>query len=79
MPMSVGGQIGGAISLDVVRHERCWPEDLVDRIRVLATIFGNALAHKRAQEALEAAMAFERTVSDTLRRYSWRGVRSRTA
>ena len=46
--------------------ERTWPEALVERIRVLATIFGNALAHKRAQEALEAAMGFERTVSGLL-------------
>ncbi len=60
MPLSVAGQIEGALSLDVLRHERAWPEDLVERIRVLATIFGNALAHKRAQEALEAAMDFER-------------------
>jgi FixJ family two-component response regulator/signal transduction histidine kinase len=33
---------------------------------VLATIFGNALAHKRAQEALDAAISFERTMSDVL-------------
>jgi FixJ family two-component response regulator/signal transduction histidine kinase len=66
MPTSVGGQIEGAISFDCVRREHAWPEDLVERIRVLATIFGNALAHKRAQEALESAMRFERTVSGLL-------------
>ena len=66
MPLSVAGKIEGAISLDVLRHEHTWPEDLVERIRVLATIFGNALAHKHAQEALDAAMDFERAVSDLL-------------
>jgi FixJ family two-component response regulator/signal transduction histidine kinase len=66
MPLSVAGQIEGAIALDCMRHERTWPEDLVERVRVLSTIFGNALAHKRAQESLEAAMAFERTVSGLL-------------
>ena len=66
MPLSVAGQIGGAISLDVLRYEHSWPEDLIERVRVLATIFGNALAHKRAQEALATALGFERTVSDLL-------------
>ncbi len=66
MPLSVAGQIEGAIAFDYLRHESTWPKDLVARIRVLATIFGNALAHKRAQEALAAAMDFERTVSDLL-------------
>src|SRR5512147_2826836 len=66
MPLTIGGRIEGAIALDCIRHERAWPEHLVERMRVLATIFGNALAHKRAQEGLESAIAFERTVSDLL-------------
>ena len=34
--------------------------------RVLADVFGNALAHKRARESLDAAMNFERLVSEML-------------
>jgi GAF domain-containing protein len=66
MPMVVAGRVEGALALASLRKERTWPEDLVERIHVLATILANALAHKRAQEALDAAMGFERTVSDVL-------------
>src|SRR5215470_9917882 len=66
MPMRVGGQIEGALAFGCLRHEREWPEDLVERVRVLADVFANALAHKRAQEGLDAAIAFERLVSEIL-------------
>lgn len=63
MPMSVGGKVEGTLNFGTIRRERVWSEELVARFRVLATIFGNALAHKRAQEALDQAMEFERLVS----------------
>jgi len=66
MPMHVAGKIVGAIAFGCLRSERAWPEEFVDRVRVLATIFGNALAHKRACEELGAAIEFEQTVSDVL-------------
>jgi GAF domain-containing protein len=66
MPMRVGGLVVGAIAFGCLRRSRDWPEDLVARIRVLADVFANALAHKRTQEALDAAMAFERVVSSIL-------------
>jgi len=66
MPLHVGGQVEGAITFDCMQHERTWPEGLLARIRVLATVLGNALAHKRAQEALDAVMAFEQAVSEVV-------------
>jgi C4-dicarboxylate-specific signal transduction histidine kinase len=63
MPMTVGGKVEGLINFGTIRRERAWSEDLVARFRVLADIFGNALAHKRAQEALDRAMEFEQLVS----------------
>jgi len=66
VPMAVGGRIEGAIALASFRHERPWHPDFVARLGVLADIFANALAHKRAQEALDTAIAFERLVSDVL-------------
>ncbi len=66
MPMVVAGRVEGALALGCLRKERTWPDELVERIRILATILGNALAHKRAQEALDAAVAFERSASDVL-------------
>jgi len=66
MPMVVAARVEGAIAFGCLRRERSWPDDLVARIRALADVFGNALAHKRAQEGLDTAMAFERLVSDLL-------------
>ena len=68
MPMIFSGRAEGAITFGCLRRERSWPADLVARIHVLAEVFANALAHKRAQETLDAAMAFERLVSDVFSR-----------
>ena len=66
LPMTVGGTVEGVIAIASLRRERHWPEQLVSRVRILADVFGNALAHKRAQEALDSAMKFERLVSEIL-------------
>ena len=66
MPMTVAGRVEGILALGCLRRERAWPDDLVSRIRVLAEVFASAMAHKRAEEDLAAAMRFERVVSDTL-------------
>ena len=66
MPLKVAGRVEGLLAFGCLRRERDWPEELVERIGILATVFGNALAHKRAQESLDAAMTFERTVSEVL-------------
>jgi len=66
MPMKVAGRVEGMLAFGCLRRERDWPEDLVARIGALADVFANALAHKRARESLDAAVRFERTVSDVL-------------
>jgi FixJ family two-component response regulator/signal transduction histidine kinase len=66
VPLVVAGRLEGALAIGCLRRERKWPKALVDRVGVLATIFANSLAHKRAQEGLDAAMRFERAVSDLL-------------
>ena len=43
-----------------------WPEKLLERMGLLAQIFGSALARKRAQEELEEAIGFERLASGIL-------------
>jgi FixJ family two-component response regulator/signal transduction histidine kinase len=66
MPMTVAGGIEGMIAFGCLRREHDWTDELVERMRVLATIFGNALAHKRAREALDAAVEFEQTASNVM-------------
>lgn len=66
VPLRVGGRIEGALAFGCVRTTHDWPDELIARVGVLAEVFANALAHKRAQEALVAAMRFEQLVSQIL-------------
>lgn len=66
MPMVVAGRVEGAMAVACLRRARDWPDPLVERIRVLAGVFANALAHKRARESLDASVRFERVVSEVL-------------
>lgn len=64
IPMRVGGTVVGLLAFGCLRRARDWPDYLVDRIGMLADVFANALAHKRAKLDLERAIDFERVVSD---------------
>jgi len=66
MPIVVGGQLHGCLSFGTVRSGRSWPDDLLSRLRLLAEVFGSALARKRAQEELDLAIGFERLASAIL-------------
>ncbi|MDN8614356.1 ATP-binding protein [Variovorax ginsengisoli] len=66
MPIIVAGELHGALSFGCVRAERRWPEDLLNRMRLLANVFGSALARKHAQEQLDHAIGFERLASSIL-------------
>jgi signal transduction histidine kinase len=66
VPMVVAGRMERALTFGCLRRERAWPSDLVMRVQLLGEVFANALDHKRAQESLDAALRFERLVSDVL-------------
>jgi signal transduction histidine kinase len=66
MPIIVAGELHGALSFGCVRAERCWPDDLLGRMRLLANVLGSALARKRTQEQLDHAIGFERLASGIL-------------
>ena len=66
MPIIVAGELHGGLSFGCVRAERSWPDDLLGRMRLLANVFGSALARKRAQEQLDHAIGFERLASGIL-------------
>jgi len=53
LPLSVGGgSTIGILGLNATRAERDWPDMLVKRLQLVAQIFANALARKRADQAL---------------------------
>jgi signal transduction histidine kinase len=66
VPLHVAGAIEGCIALDCQRVQRVWAPDLIDRMQVMTTVFGSALAHKRTSQDLEAAIAFERMAADIM-------------
>ena len=53
LPLSVGGEPPvGVLGLNTLRTERDWPDALVKRLQLVAQIFANALARKRADQVL---------------------------
>ena len=53
VPLSVGeGPVFGLLGFGVMREERRWPETVVTGFKLIAQVFANALARKRAEQAL---------------------------
>ena len=53
IPLSIGeGETLGVFGLNTTRAERRWPDSLIRRMQLVAQIFTNALARKRADEHL---------------------------
>ncbi len=59
LPLSVGGgPVFGILGLSTLREHRKWPDELVKRLQLVAQVFANALARKRAdqeRQQMEAA------------------------
>lgn len=55
IPLKVMGAVVGGIGFASVRSFREWPDELVQRLRLVGDIFTNALARKRVDEALRHA------------------------
>ncbi|HIJ41731.1 MAG TPA: PAS domain-containing protein [Deltaproteobacteria bacterium] len=57
-PLSVGkGAVFGLLSFAVIREERDWPETVVTGFKLIAQVFANALARKRADHELRESEA----------------------
>ena len=46
----VSGTVIGALAIGCIRKSRPWPAEVLQRLHLMSTIFGNALARKRAME-----------------------------
>jgi formate hydrogenlyase transcriptional activator len=56
VPLSVAGRVVGGVGFNMTREERAWPPDVLHRLRVFATAFGNVLARRESDEALHEAL-----------------------
>jgi len=57
VPVEVGGEILGVLTFGVLSGPREWPEEQVDRLRLLAQVFGNALTRRDAERQLQSTLA----------------------
>ena len=58
IPLSTGGQPPvGSLGFNTLAVERPWPEELVQRVRLIAEVFAGALERKHAEEALRQSLA----------------------
>jgi signal transduction histidine kinase len=68
IPLKVMGSVVGAIGFASFRGRRDWPDELIQRLRLVGEIFTNALARKRADEALRAREQSFRQNRESLRK-----------
>jgi formate hydrogenlyase transcriptional activator len=68
IPLRIGGRIIGAIAFAAFKETRAWPDDLIARVKLVGEVFAHAIARKREQEKLLAAMAEIKVLKDRLER-----------
>lgn len=58
LPLRAGGApIHGCVGFNTTRREHAWPEDVAQRLRLVAEVFANALVRKRADRDLRDSEA----------------------
>jgi len=67
LPLCVAGQTWGALSFSTMREPRTWAPDVINRLRVVAQIFANALARRLADQRLQQTVDAMTSVRDRLR------------
>jgi transcriptional regulator with GAF, ATPase, and Fis domain len=67
VPLSVSNRIVGAVGFNVLREERHWTPQVVQRLQVFATAFAHVLARRESDEALQRALKEVEQLRDELR------------
>jgi len=71
-PLSTGGGMPiGALAFSMMREKRIWPEALIDRLKLVAQIFANALARRQAETALWESEARLRLTAEAVDAGLW--------
>ncbi len=52
LPLRADGAVIGVLAFSRLRGERAWPDELIARLQLLADVFANVLARRRADEAV---------------------------
>jgi formate hydrogenlyase transcriptional activator len=67
VPLSVSERVVGAVSFGLARPERPWPVEVLQRMRLAASLFADMLARRDGDEALRRALADVKRLTDQLR------------
>ena len=65
-PVSVGGEMVGALLISTTRKHRFWPDDLAPRLRLIGEVFANALMRKRHEEEIAEAFSQIKKLKDQI-------------
>jgi len=57
VPVDVGGEVLGVLTFGVLSGPRVWPDVQVDRLRLMAQVFGNALTRRDVERKFQASLA----------------------
>jgi PAS domain S-box-containing protein len=71
VPVFGGGAVVGAVWCSMLRHEREWPDELVQRLRLLADIFAVVLMRQRADQAILESESRFQTMADAAPVMMW--------
>jgi transcriptional regulator with GAF, ATPase, and Fis domain len=66
LPLSVEGQVVGAVEFDAIRSERTWPPEILERLDVIGNLFEQVLAMRTRDEAEREAVREAQRIRDQL-------------
>ncbi|HEV3346176.1 MAG TPA: ATP-binding protein [Methylomirabilota bacterium] len=70
IPLRTGGPILGVLSFASVRAGQAWPDDLVERLRLLSEAFAGVLDRRRMELSLAERLRFEQLLSSLATAFS---------
>jgi signal transduction histidine kinase len=66
IPMVAGGRILGSLAFVTLTGERAWPDELVQRLRLIGEVFANALAQQEAEDIVRASEVMKSAILASL-------------
>ncbi len=64
VPLTVGGSVIGNFGFDMIKRQRLWSEDALQRLRLAGEMFTGALTRQRNQVQIEELSRFERQIAN---------------
>ena len=71
VPLVVSGTVMGALGCAMIQRERQWPDELVQRLRLLADIFAVVLVRRRAEHAIQESEGRFRVMAEAAPVMMW--------